>query len=88
MTPTRRPTHDAEVADVDRDGGPRDRRVDRVAARGAADWLRSDWAPAGTSLSDDAAKARMNVLRRVAEIKQLVDECKNDLDACRTDRTE
>lgn len=30
----------------------------------------------------------MNVLRRVAEIKQLVDECKNDLDACRTDRTE
>ena len=59
----------------------------RNAASEVANLLRSDWSPVGTSLTDDASDARIKVLRRVGEIKRLVDECKDDLYGCRKDET-
>jgi hypothetical protein len=60
----------------------------RNAASEAASWLRSDWSPVGTALTDGASDARINVLKRITQIKDLVDECKDDLYRCRKDETE
>ena len=43
------------------------------------DWLRSDWRPAGTPLSDADAAARTEVLRIAGEVKNLIDQAKNAL---------
>ena len=40
------------------------------------DWLRSDWHPIGTPLSDSAAEARSEVLRIAGEVKSLIDQAK------------
>lgn len=45
----------------------------------ALDWLRSDWAPVGTSLTDAAADARTVARRKFAQAKDLIDEAKNAL---------
>jgi hypothetical protein len=54
------------------------RRLD--AARGemsqVRDWLRSDWSPLGSPLSDSAAEARSEVLRIVSQVKDLIDQAK------------
>jgi hypothetical protein len=46
----------------------------RNAASEAADWMRSDWRPVGTALSDQAADARTEVFDIVRKIKDLVDQ--------------
>jgi hypothetical protein len=43
------------------------------------DWLRSDWRPAGTPLSDADGRARAEVLRVVGEVKDLIDQAKSAL---------
>lgn len=42
-------------------------------------WLRSDWRPLGSPLSDADAKARAEVLRIAAEVKRLIDQAKDAL---------
>jgi hypothetical protein len=44
------------------------------------DWLRSDWRPLGSPLTDSAAEARREVLRIVGEVKNLIDKAKGMLD--------
>lgn len=39
-------------------------------------WLRSDWRPAGSPLTDAAAEARSEVLRITGEVKRLIDQAK------------
>ena len=50
------------------------------AARGemseVRDWLRSDWRPPGSPLTDTAASARAEVLRIVGNVKGLIDQAK------------
>lgn len=51
----------------------------RVSASEAANWMRSDWRPVDTSLSDEAAAARTELFTIVGKIKQLVDQGKDAL---------
>jgi hypothetical protein len=43
------------------------------------DWLRSDWRPLGSPLTDSAADARSEVLRIAGEVKNLIDQAKGIL---------
>lgn len=43
------------------------------------DWLRSDWSPLGSPLSDADADARDKVLRIVGQVKDLIDQAKDAL---------
>ncbi|MQA17359.1 MAG: hypothetical protein GEV09_25545 [Pseudonocardiaceae bacterium] len=45
----------------------------------AANWVRSDWRPLGTTLTDQGANARDTVLDNVGKIKNLIDQTKNAL---------
>lgn len=40
------------------------------------DWLRSDWKPLGSPLSDTEARARSEVLRIADQVKGLIDQAK------------
>ena len=40
------------------------------------DWLRSDWRPLGSPLSNADATARSEVLRITGEVKNLIDQAK------------
>ena len=51
----------------------------RGATSEARDWLNSDWRPAGTSLTDAAAVARVEVFKLIGEIKGLIDQAKGHL---------
>jgi hypothetical protein len=44
------------------------------------DWLRSDWRPAGSPLTDPAANARTEIVRAVAEVQAIIDRAKNLLE--------
>jgi len=51
-----------------------------VAYRGlgdAADWLRSDWTPVGSSLTDAQARARSEMFDAIAEAKAAINRAKN-----------
>jgi hypothetical protein len=52
-----------------------------VALSNARDWLRSDWTPVGSSLTDTAADARVSVLRAITDAKTLLDEMRRDINA-------
>lgn len=41
------------------------------------DWLRSDWQPLGSPLTDTQAAARTEVLRIAGQVKGLIDQAKN-----------
>jgi hypothetical protein len=45
------------------------------------DWLNSDWRPAGSPLTGSAATARREVLRITGQIKDLIDQAKDLLQA-------
>lgn len=45
----------------------------------ARDWLKSDFRPVGSSLPDDTAAARSEVLRIISQVKNLIDQAKNTL---------
>jgi hypothetical protein len=45
----------------------------------ARDWLRSDWQPAGSDLTDAATEARRSTLHAIGEAKNLIDDMKRDL---------
>jgi YD repeat-containing protein len=51
----------------------------RLEASEARDWLKSDWAPPGTPLTDRGAAARSATLRRIGDIKDLIDQATNEL---------
>lgn len=59
----------------------------RSAASEAASWLRSDWSPVDTSLTDEASDARIAVAKRIGRIKELIDMCKADLQNVRDHQT-
>jgi hypothetical protein len=46
---------------------------------GVRDWLKSDWRPLGSPLTDSDADARREVLRIVGEVKDLIDHAKGIL---------
>lgn len=51
-----------------------------VAYRGlsdAADWLRSDWQPVGSSLTDAQARARSEIFDAIAEAKNVINRAKD-----------
>ncbi len=51
----------------------------RSSLSGARDWLRSDWAPVGSSLPDVAADARIEALEKIGKAKSIIDEAKSEL---------
>ncbi|TCO61082.1 hypothetical protein [Actinocrispum wychmicini] len=51
----------------------------RNAATDARDWIMSDWQPVGSTLTNEAAEARTEILKIVHEIKALVDQGKDAL---------
>lgn len=54
--------------------------IARNAASDAASWMRSDWRPVGSSLTDEAADARTELFEIVGQIKALVDQGKDALE--------
>lgn len=58
-------------------------KLTRTTASSVRDELNSDWRPAGTPLTPQAAEARTEVLRRIELIKTLVDEAKDFLEKAR-----
>ena len=50
-----------------------------VALGNARDWLRSDWALVGSLLTDQAADARVSVLRAIADANVLLDVMRRDI---------
>ena len=51
------------------------------ALSNARDWLHSDWTPVGSALTDQAADARVSVLRAITEAKTLLDGMRRDINA-------
>lgn len=47
----------------------------------ARDWLRSDWSPAGSSLTSTAGNARLSVLTGIAESKRLIEAMQREVAA-------
>jgi hypothetical protein len=45
----------------------------------AASWLRSDWRPLGSSLSDGAAAGRTGGLELIGQAKALIDQAKGEM---------
>ena len=39
----------------------------------ARDWLRADWTPTGTTLTDKAADARVSVLHAIGDTRNLIE---------------
>lgn len=49
------------------------------------DWLRSDWRPLGSPLTEAAARRRTEVLRIAAQVKNMIDQAKGVLYGEETD---
>lgn len=59
-----------------------DNAIDRLdqayqALGDAADWLRSDWAPVGSSLTRQQADRRTRMFAEIAQAKQAINRARN-----------